>query len=71
MRINFENKDNFEENVGNKTITLKAVGDGNVTSNIEQLNIEVTEKGALPGFEILLVFVLCAIAVVFFWKRKR
>ena len=66
-----ENKDNSKDKVGNETITLVAVGDGNVTSNTEQINIIVTEKAAIPGFEILLVFVLCAIALIFLWKRKR
>jgi PKD repeat protein len=51
-------------------ILLQAVGDGNVTSNIEQINIVVIQKGATPGFE--LVFVLCAIAVaIFLWRKKR
>jgi thiol-disulfide isomerase/thioredoxin len=64
-----ENKDNSEDKVGNETITLVAVGDSNVTSNTEQINIEVIEKGARPGFE--LVFALCAIAVaLFLWRKK-
>jgi PKD repeat protein len=56
--------------VGDETIVLRAVGDGNVTSNTEQINIKVIKKGATPGFE--LVFVLCAVAIaIFLWRKKR
>ncbi len=58
------------DKVGDETIILRAVGDDNVTSNTEQINIKVVEKGATPGFE--LVFVLCAIGVaLFLWRKKR
>ena len=60
---------NSQKKVGDETIKLRAVGDDNVTSNIEQINIKVIEKGATPGFE--LVFVLCAIAIaIVLWRRK-
>jgi len=56
--------------VGDETIILRAVGDNNVTSNTEQINIKVVQKGATPGFE--LVFVLCAICLtIFLWRKKQ
>jgi PKD repeat protein len=61
---------NSQKKVGDETIVLRAVGDSNVTSNTEQINIKVVQKGATPGFE--LVFVLCAIVVaIFLWRKKR
>jgi parallel beta-helix repeat protein len=49
-------------------LLLEAVGSGNVTSNIEQINIIVSP--ATPGFE--LVFFLCAITIaIFLWRKKR
>jgi len=58
------------ETVGSETIKLKAVGDGNVSSNTEQINIKVIKKGATPGFE--LIFVLSAIIVaIFLWRKRR
>jgi hypothetical protein len=59
-----------KEKVGDETIVLRAIGDGNVTSNTEQINIKIVEKGATPGFE--LVFALCAIGIaIFLWRKKR
>jgi parallel beta-helix repeat protein len=61
---------NSQKKVGDETIKLRAVGDGNVTSNSEQINVKVIQKGATPGFE--LVFVLCAIGVaMFLWRKKQ
>ena len=53
-----------------ETLSIQAAGDRNVTSNIEEMNIVVIQKGATPGFE--LVFVLCAIGIaMFLWRKKR
>jgi|GEM_PF-7063015 len=48
----------------------QAVGDGNITSNTEQINIKLVEKDATPGFEIIIT--LCAIGVaILLWRKKR
>jgi PKD repeat protein len=60
--------------VGSETIRLKAVGDGNVTSNTEQINLKVVKKGATPGFETVATITAVASAgalVTFFRRRNR
>lgn len=56
--------------VGDETIILRAVGDGNVISNTEQINIKVIQKGATPGFELVLVLSAIIVAL-FLWRKKR
>lgn len=63
---------NSQETVRTSTETLRiqATGDSNITSNTEEINIVVIQKGITPGFE--LIFVLCAIAIaLFLWRKKR
>jgi hypothetical protein len=64
-----EKRNNSQNQITSETITLRAVGDGNITSNTEQINIKVIGKKATPDFETIIV--IGAIALVLFWKRKN
>jgi len=59
--------------VGSATIKLKAVGDGNITSNTEQINFKVIPPGT-PGFETITTITAVGTAgalVAFFRRRHR
>lgn len=62
-----------ETKVGDETIILRAVGDGNVTSNAEQINLKIIEKNATSGFELLATITAAgtAGALVAFFRRRN
>jgi|GEM_PF-5249166 len=59
--------------MGDETIILRAVGDGNITSNTEQVNFKVIKTDETPGFETLatLAAVGSAGALVTFFRRRH
>jgi PKD repeat protein len=65
---------NSKQKVSDETIILRAVGDGNVTSNTEQVNFKVIGKDATPGFETVATITAIGTAgalVTFFRRRNR
>jgi len=68
-----EKQNDSEDKVVDETIILRAVGDDNVTSNTEQINLKVIEKNATPGFEAIatLAAVGSAGALVTFFRRRN
>jgi len=68
-----ERNNNSENKVSDETIVLRAVGDGNVTSNTEQINLKVIEKNATPGFETIatITAIGTAGALVTFFRRRN
>jgi len=64
---------NSKIKVSDETIILKAVGDGNVSSNTEQINLKVIQKDATPGFEAVatVAAVGSAGALVTFFRRRN
>jgi parallel beta-helix repeat protein len=68
-----EEANNSENKVSDETITLRAVGDGNITSNTEQINLKVVEKNATPGFEAIaaITAVGTAGALTAFFRRRN
>ena len=59
--------------MGDETIILRAVADGNVTSNTEQVNFKVIRTDETPGFETIatLAAVGSAGALVTFFRRRH
>jgi len=62
--------------VGSETLILRAHGDGNITSNTEQINLKVVEKNvtvATPGFETIATITAIGIAgaLTSFFRRRN
>jgi PKD repeat protein len=69
-----EKTNNSEVKVSDETIILCAVGDDNITSNTEQINLKVIEKNAAtPGFETIATITAVGIAgaLVSFFRRRN
>jgi len=64
---------NLEGELSDETIILQAVGDDNITSNTEQINLKVIEKNATPGFDTIatITAVGTAGALVAFFRRRN
>jgi PKD repeat protein len=64
---------NSKQKVSDETIILRAVGDGNVTSNTEQVNFKVIGVDETPGFDTIatITAVGTAGALVAFFRRHN
>lgn len=68
-----EKTNDSEEKVSDETIILQAVGDDNIISNTEQINLKVIGKNATPGFDTIaaIAAVGTAGALVGFFRRRN
>jgi len=63
-----------KETIGDETIVLRAVAEGNITSNNETVNFKVIKADATPGFEAIATFAAVGSVgalVTFFRRRNR